>query len=664
MLNRLLLFIVVTITTIPALSSELSTLEIFSDAYPKSIYFRNAENSAANPEVSYESWSKRWSKLGGMVVKALDEEIPGRSGEAQTKFLKYKQEFPNKLMLLHFNGNARDPRFDMEYFQHQHWTYFVGTSSLKSIPKKGNKTTIKVANTSVFRVHQGKRNKFNDDIAIVARNSDGTLNWDQVEQVKLLSINKKNNSITIKRGQFGTAPLAFGKNSYLAPHVAQAPLAPNSKQSLWRYNFAMLEGTNNMALSLADNLLHYFEVDGELASFDGVEFDVLADIRGIGHHSRKAKIDYNYDGKFDENDRIAQNQYRVGVNQFLTELRQRLGTNKLIMADGNELNQQRAFGILNGIESESWPSHWDPEVELWSSGINRHSYWNANSYQPSFSYFKIGELPPQNGLGSHAPANNFRRLRIAGALIVDAVVAPAYRPEGLKIDNWPELTGGKPKDYSWLGASVGEPEFIGANGYLRKEESVTNMIKADSHTRVSKAKTGVMLASTADKSIGFEIKISLDEPGDLVFALEASINNSSGSFLSKASWLKVSEQAVDAQATQVTWLGENSHKSRFYFKNLPKGSSTFHFLLENNLQMNIRSLAMIKGPEIVLKRFENGFVIANPSRKSQTVRILGLEGGDFSKVSLRNNKMGKLKSNSVIIPAKDAAFYKKLDSKR
>ena len=113
--------------------TELSDLKIFDEQYPKAIYFRNVENSAANTSISYEKWAKRWSKLDGMVVKALDEEIPGRSKEAQKKFIQYKKDNPSKLMLLHFNGNARDPNFDFDAFHAEDWTYFVGTYSKGSI---------------------------------------------------------------------------------------------------------------------------------------------------------------------------------------------------------------------------------------------------------------------------------------------------------------------------------------------------------------------------------------------------------------------------------------------------------------------------------------------------------------------------------------------------
>lgn len=285
--------------------SELSDLTVFDGQHPKAIYFRNVENSAANTAISYEKWAKRWSKLDGMVVKALDEEIPGRSGEAQKKFIQYKKDNPEKLMLLHFNGNARDPNFDLAEFSPEDWTYFVGTYSADAISDQDS--FISVKNTSVFKAF--------DDIAIVPVDSSGSLNWKKAEQVKLLSIS--NNKIKVKRALFNTQSENYTKGrAYLAAHVSQPAIAPGSKQALWRYNFTNITDQGGMPQRLAQNLLKYLSKGNALNSFDGIEFDVLADIRGLKHPSRKVAIDYNFDGIASQLDKIAQQQYREGVKRF------------------------------------------------------------------------------------------------------------------------------------------------------------------------------------------------------------------------------------------------------------------------------------------------------------------------------------------------------------
>ncbi|WP_194945002.1 hypothetical protein [Shewanella sp. TC10] len=640
------------------ISSDLSSLTIMGEEYPKAIYFRNAENSAANETIPYEKWKNRWSKLDGMVVKALDEEIPGRSGEAQKKFLKYKSEFPQKLMLLHFNGNARDPRFDLDAFKHQDWTYFVGTDAKGKITPSADATVIKVNNTDVFKQGWGRGNKGNDDIAIVTRGANGKLNWDRVEQVKLVSINKKQSSITVARGQFNTKPLSFDKgNAYLAPHVAQAPFAKGSEQSLWRYNFTQLGSKadygQSMAQALADNLLSYMSNKGSLSSFDGIEFDVLASYRGLGHHTRKNKIDYNFDGKFSSLDNQAANQYSIGVRHFLTQLRQKLGDNKLLLADGNELNQQREFGLLNGIESETWPSHWDPEIEQWSSGMNRHLFWNDNCYSPCFSYIKLGELPSKKGQ-SVAPTENTRKLRVAAALIMDATIAPAYRPKGKKIDNWPELTGRKKKYNNWLGKAISPPMHY----------KISDSQPMECKVAIDEQKNSIYVPSekvNIFKRIGtgaqqFSCTFSLVSVDDVVLVMNSKSKSTNlNSKNEQVSYISIMPNLEQSQEN-MTWSGNHLFESRFYFKQLKAGLN--HLQFESDAEeIHISDLSITSGAEVVYRKFENGLVIANPFRKPILLDITDLTERNILLINNRKyNNKGK-----ITIKAKDAVFIKYKD---
>lgn len=639
-------------------SNELEQLDIFSKDYPKSIYFRNAEGSAAREDVSYEKWKKRWSKLSGMVVKALDEEIPGRSGEAQRKFLKYKKEFPSKLMLLHFNGNARDPRFDVKGFEHDNWTYFVGGNNLSEIQANINSTIIYVENIEAYKVNLGKKRKFNDDIAIITREENGQLNWERVEQVKLVSVNKKNKSIKVKRGQFNTSPLSFKKGqAYLASHVAQPPFAPGTNQSLWRYNFANgTKSKNGTALNLAKNLLKYLNPNGRLATFDGVEFDVLTEFRGINHYSRKNRIDYHPDGVFNALDLKLQQEYKTGVYQFLLELRKRLGPNKFILADGNEYNQQRGFSILNGIESETWPSHWDRDVDNWSSGLNRHNYWKNNSFSPHFSYIKLGKVPSKSG-GSVSTTENLRRLRIAGALFMDAIIAPAYRPKRLKIDNWPELTGKQRENNGWLGKPISPAQSIGLDGELQKSVSYLKEVKVNEGKSLFTKFSKVKIKGLNDNNTQFYIEFLLTKTSDIVIELDAYIlpTDEELSFRGKRIEVHVKN---NPKHKEMSWLGKDMSSSRFYFKELPEGKTTVYFHLEDNQIMNISRLNLFIGPEIVMREFENGIVIANPSKSEQKISLPKeiWKGVEFLQPVMRKNKLVDGRLN---IPSKDAVFLKK-----
>lgn len=618
-----------------SISSELSSLTIFNDQYPKAIYFRNAENSAANPKVTYEQWAKRWSKLDGMVVKALDEEIPGRSQEAQRKFIQYKKDNPSKLMLLHFNGNARDPNFDFEAFKAEDWTYFVGTHSTSPITASG--TRFSVADSSVFR--------YADDIALVPLKDNGDLDWHNAEQVKLISIDK-NNIINVKRGLFGSEVNNHKKGRvYLAAHVSQPALAPGSEQALWRYNFTNIANDGGMPIRLTNNLLQYLGQGKSLSVFDGVEFDVLADIRGLKHHSRNTSIDYNYDGKASDEDRVFQQQYRDGVERFLTSLRNGLGNAKLILADGNELNQQRAFGILNGIESETWPSHWDPEIETWSSGMNRHLYWNQNSFPPSFSYIKLGELPQKNG-GSKAPSENTRRLRFAAALFMDATIAPSYRPLGKKLDNWSELTGGKKHYRSWLGKAVSDVKYLPLVPAINIKATIVNPLET-----VIKQTGFTMLKQHLEQSFG-NIRFTLPDASDVVVTMNVKSNPKANVKSNRVSYMVLTPNNIRTQEN-MTWTGGKDFEARFYFKKLAAGSNTLQITSDAE-SLSIANLRIQSSTELVFREFEHGLVIANPFSKRVSVAIFDISS---RRIHAINDKLFK-HTDTVNIDSKDALFIR------
>ncbi len=623
--------------------SDTPALTVFNEQYPKAIYFRNAENSAANPNISYQKWAKRWSKFDGMVVKALDEEIPGRSKEAQRKFIQYKQDNPSKLMLLHFNGNARDPNFDFDAFKAEDWTYFVGTHSIT--PITASDTRFSVVDSNVFRD--------GDDLALVPLKDSGGLDWRNAEQVKLVSIDK-NNIINVKRGLFGSKATShkMGK-AYLAAHVSQPALAPGSKQALWRYNFTHISNDGGMPIRLTNNLLQYLGPDKPLSVFDGVEFDVLADIRGLKHHSRKTPIDYNFDGQASEADKLFQQQYRDGVELFLTSLRNALGGDKLILADGNELNQQRAFGILNGIESETWPSHWDEDIDTWSSGMNRHLYWNQHSHSPSLSYIKIG-LTPKNKKLKNPPQDNYRRLRVAASLMMDAVAAPAYAPAGLKIDNWPELSPNK-RQQGWLGKPTGPFGYMDSHSAKIVQPDVSSLLTAATGTQKMSLEGDVSFKGAKGKSTRFILPIELDKPSNVLVSAEVVLNSVNTKHPNRANLLTVKAQSSHEQ---MSWVGPENFISHYGFNAVMAGKQQIIFELEDDAAIKVRSLSVFIGDYVAIRQFEHGVVIANPTNSDNVLNIEKLNKNKTKSISSRAQKGAGMQSSIVEIPAKDAVFYR------
>ena len=102
---------------------DLEKLRVLSDGYPRVFFFRQVEGMAARRGTPYEQWEKTFDRLMGITGKALDEEIPGRSIKNIDFFTRFKQRHPDKLVLLHFNGNARDPRYEADRFFAGHWIF-------------------------------------------------------------------------------------------------------------------------------------------------------------------------------------------------------------------------------------------------------------------------------------------------------------------------------------------------------------------------------------------------------------------------------------------------------------------------------------------------------------------------------------------------------------
>ncbi len=62
------------------------------------------------------------------------------------------------------------------------------------------------------------------------------------------------------------------------------------------------------------------------------------------------------------------NSYGIGAIEFCQRLIERMH-GKIILADGRYKENQPAFGLLNGIESEGWPGLRDPRIEDYAGGF-------------------------------------------------------------------------------------------------------------------------------------------------------------------------------------------------------------------------------------------------------------------------------------------------------
>jgi len=445
--------------------------DIHNQPYPKAFFFRTSEAYAVafnHGKLSYQTWNDSYQRLGGIMGKVLDEGIPERSVNLSL-FTRFKKDHPDQLLLLHYNGNARDPRDASEGFFSGHWIYYVGTTTTSELAAEAGESDVHVKDTSYFQTKMGRYKNKNDDIGICLLDSSGKPNWQISEQVQLVSINHKNKTIRVKRGRYNTVPLSFpaGK-AYVAVHATKGPYGKNSNL-LWSYNFSTHSPRNAEGLAsfdvLANDLASQFSPKGNLAVFDGVEFDVMfhSYTRGGGRNMKNLTkgLDMDADGKADWGYFNGINTYGLGVIEFTKNLREKLGDNFIIMADGSNDKNQRALRWLNGIESEGWPNIRDLKINDWSSGMNHFRYWANFARKPVFNYInhKFVNSRDEQIKGADSIPYSTHRLVMGAAQLFDAFFTYSLLPpidEGYLIGIWDELRKGQENKTGWLGFPKGE----------------------------------------------------------------------------------------------------------------------------------------------------------------------------------------------------------------
>ncbi len=450
-------------------AADLKSLQVMQDQYPQVFFFRQVEGMASNQRVPYERWDDCCGRLMGIEGKVLDEEIPGRSERNIDVFTRFKREHPEQLVLLHYNGNSRDPRFEAEKFFAGHFIYFNGARILEDLPAEGGETDIKVDNATLFQTDMGRYKWSNDDVGLCMLDGDGKPNWHQSEQVQLISVDARRGTIRVKRGCYGTKPMVFpAGRAYAAAHAAEGPWGRKSN-ILWHYNYSTRcprdkEGRTCNDIH-AEELATRFLPGGELEAFDGLEFDVLHHEHGSG---RVRGLDCDADGVIDNGVVVGVNQYGIGVVEFCRSLRQKMGPDRLILADGMSPRNQRAFGILNGIESEGWPTLGDWEIKDWSGGLNRHFFWGQNAAEPIFNYvnhkFTTAGPTPGSRVTPEVPFG-VHRLVFAACMFTDSAICYSFAPRKERTEMlgiWDELRKGAEDELGWLGKPVGPPVRLAA----------------------------------------------------------------------------------------------------------------------------------------------------------------------------------------------------------
>ena len=663
-------------------NSRLGRLRVLKDVYPRAFFFRQCEGMAANRGVTYAQWESTFGRLMGLEGKVLDEEVVGRSARNIGFFSRFKQRNPDQLVLLHFNGNARDPRWESDRFFAGHWLYYNGTSITSDVPAEAGVTEIEVADPTLFVVNMGRYRDRNEDIGLCVLDDDGKPDWSRSEQVQLVSVDRRTRRVRVRRGCFGTRPRAFpaGK-SYAAAHMTEGPWGKRN-HLLWFYNYATCcprdERGRTCAEVLVDHLAELFGAEGALSTFDGLEFDVLH--FEAGHTQRRRGADGDADGTVDKGYHDGLNAYGIGVVAFCRQLRDKLGEDRLILADGMGERNQRAFGLLNGIESEGWPHLSDAAVRDWSGGLNRHFFWDRNARVPTFNYinhkFMVSGDAPGVRLRPDVPFST-HRLVFAVATFTNSALcysfAPRNDPDGL-FGVWDELRMGTENRLGWLGKPLGPAVRLAARQRQLLQMPVGPIRQAwlkrfdGSNVRFAPEDDAVRVEAKDPNvsSLRFYLRDVPCAGPDLVVLVAARGEPLRGCPSEVARMMHVGAAArgkpPTCESQFMTWVNEEDFTSSFYFSNNLSRRTDLEFVVEGPGPIRIGRIEAYAGPDALYREFERGLVLANPSPRPYTFELARLlPGRQFRRLRGTptqdpNANDGSAVGDTVTLAPKDGLF--------
>ncbi len=638
--------------------------------YPLALFFR-----APEVPLPYDEWDRAFSRLDGIAGKALDDEIPGRETNIPI-FTQFKREHPEQLVMLHISGNARSPYFPLEtgfagYFLHR-----VGSVVTSAVPAQSGQTTLSVAIPAKFQTDIGLYCNRNDDISLCAYRN-GRPDWSTCEQTRLVSINRSARTMVVERAQYGTQARAFpAGQAYAASHVTIGPWREGGPL-LWLYNYSTAAPTDAEGRrgwqAFADDLSAHFVPSGDLGRFDGIIFDNI--------QFKRMKADYDGDGVLDDGVVDGVNTYGLGIVRFSQRLRQAL-PDKLMISDGMLEVNQRSFGLFNGMESEGFPSLYDLPLNDWSGGINRHNYWLATGAQPTFSTI-VHKFENTFVACTGVPAApkvpwSTTRMVIAASLLTDATFTYALQPEmepgESVIGIWDELVRGTDQQKGWLGRAVAKPRILAVNRPDILEDgpgigaALAARFVASPSTRLTYASGGLSVAATDPAAPNAVVTLrGVPVTGsDVLVMLKANSAAFPGMPKTVARLLRVSI-APSAGAggsvpdqTIMTWLGPPTTSSQFYFRGVRSPRVDVRLQFEGAQTATIREIAAYAHPAVMVREFEHGVVLANPSDGSYTFNLATLFAGKIYRRILASSRQdratndGTAVGRTLTLPRRDA----------
>lgn len=667
---------------------RLDKLEIFEEEYPRAGYFRVAEFAIRKfyngDEGGYRPWSRRMAELSGIMGKTEYEELLDNNPHEQiyTWFKRFKDEYPEKFVIVHMNGRGRIPNYRLEKFSPGHWLYFEGSDVQTSLPaatesKYRKEMWIEVDDPSHFRMDNGMRFNRPDDITLVRKKADGTFDWEHAEYVRLIEI--RGNQLLVQRAMFNSEARAFeaGK-TYAAPHVMGGPWE-TTYNMVWYYNLSTACPRDARGKSCADVLLEElsgnFAEGGRWETFDGVQFDVMMSVPTTGYHERRKALgqraDVNMDGKQDDGMIDGVQTYGIGCYDFLTRLRAAVGPDRIIAADGREHGCQRTGnGALNGVEMEGIPEQRPYGYITWSTTYNMLNLWKPLTANPKFNYGAFRYNTPDHL--SRKEMFQYYRLGFAQSVFTDSFILCNSWLTLHEIPNLRELFDLDKHEpvIGWLGKPLSEARFMAAEAPDQLNgmgNPICPGILTDAPSRPSVHASQPVTYATAEFTEEGVLEITPTKERDVFGFVLRNVPYISDEVYVEVTMRSTGKGAatpegynralvVSANQQQKRFMEQRSvvpekwTTHRFYFANTydcmtrtklvynPKGEHQFNlrFMMQDtDSSIEIKKITVHSASEIVERTFEHGVVVANLSNKPYTYEPC-----------------------NTVVPAKDAVFIR------
>ena len=538
-------------------------------------------------------------------------------------FAKYKQRHPDQFVYLFTQGQVfsetqsqYDP-IDRSNLFAGHWVYFEGSPLRDDVAAEAGAVEIPIEDTSLFRMHNfGQR--VPDDVALLAMNDDGTVNYNYSEQCKLQAIHEERGTITLERGCYNTQPRAFKAGHSIAAAHAGRGWGDMS----WAANYSLRCPRDAQGRQAKDIILEKFASlfgeGGATHNYTGLNMDAIA--TPVGKLSRDERdLDTDGDNQPDNGIVDGANLYTAGHHLFCQQMRERLGPDVIFTTDGQ--GGGRAFGPLNGIETEWWPSWNDMTVAEWSTGMNRNLFWQANTYGPHFSYIN-------HKIGGHDEEAfwdlpwNRHRLVLAAAQLLGVATTVMYQPDpapGETIGVWDELVMGTEDRTGWLGQPVEEAVGLGRQTpNVLGDVTSENLAKKVDASSTSKT-DGEWLrvhSTTEDDQVRFRLRdVPVNGP-DLLLTLSwrgtplRGYPGDLGQQIGRAATVTI---APSHDLRLESFLNTSWFTPSFYFRDVQEDTVDVVFNIEGRGHIDIRELSVHAAPDATYRMFENGLVLANPA---------------------------------------------------